>query len=185
MLGGADDETFALLKDSLREFVHGCLIPAEDIVEATDQISPAILREVREMGLFGLLIPRRWGGLGLSMQQEVELVFELGQASAAFRSLIGTNVGIGSQAILIAGTDAQRDRYLPPLARGEIIGAFALTEPDSGSDALSIRTSAVLDPRGGQWIINGTKRFITNAPHAGLFLREQEMDDHLTEFHAS
>jgi acyl-CoA dehydrogenase len=169
MTEDVDDASFSLLRDAVQRFVDGRLIPAEPAVAECDEISEDIIQAMRELGLFGLSIPPRWGGLGMSMAQEVELVFELGRASPAFRSVVGTNVGIGSQAILNDGTEAQKDRYLPALASGELIGSFALTEPDAGSDALSLRTRAARDPASGGWILNGTKRYITNAPRAGLF----------------
>jgi acyl-CoA dehydrogenase len=119
------------------------------------------------MGLFGMTIPEEYGGLGLTMEEEATVAIELGRTSPAFRSLIGTNNGIGSLGLIVAGTPAQKSRYLPAMAAGELISAFALTEPDAGSDAASLRTSAVA--HGGHHVLNGTKRFITNAPQAGLF----------------
>jgi len=119
------------------------------------------------MGLFGLTIPEEYGGLQLTMEEEVLAMFELGHASPAFRSLIGTAVGIGSQGILFDGTEVQKMHYLPRLASGELIASFALTEPESGSDAASLRTTARRE--GDFYIVNGTKRFITNAPQAGIF----------------
>ena len=160
-----DTETLTLLLDAVRRFVHERLIPAED--ERRRQVPPDIVREMRELGLFGLSIAPEHGGLGLNMEEEVRVVFELGQTSPAFRSLAGTNIGIGSQAIVLAGTDEQRARYLPRLASGELIGSFALTEPDAGSDAMALRVSAERD--GDHYVLNGTKRYITNAPIAGLF----------------
>ncbi|MFY3158259.1 acyl-CoA dehydrogenase family protein [Achromobacter xylosoxidans] len=162
-----DTETLTLLLDALRRFVHERLIPAEDELAASGQVPPDIVAEMRELGLFGLSISPDHGGLGLTMEEEVKVVFELGQTSPAFRSLAGTNIGIGSQAIVLAGTDEQRARYLPRLASGELIGSFALTEPDAGSDAMALRLSAERD--GDHYVLNGTKRYITNAPIAGLF----------------
>ena len=162
-----DTETLTLLLDAVRRFVHERLIPAEDELAASGQVPPDIVREMRELGLFGLSIAPEHGGLGLNMEEEVRVVFELGQTSPAFRSLAGTNIGIGSQAIVLAGTDEQRARYLPRLASGELIGSFALTEPDAGSDAMALRVSAERD--GDHYVLNGTKRYITNAPIAGLF----------------
>ena len=115
----------------------------------------------------GFRIPESYGGLGLNMAEEVRVVFELGYTSPAFRSAVGTNIGIGSQAIVLDGTDEQRRYYLPRLASGELIGSFALTEPDAGSDALALKTRARRD--GDHYVLNGTKRYITNAPVAGLF----------------
>ena len=162
-----DTETLTLLLDAVRRFVHERLIPAEDELAASGQVPPDIVTEMRELGLFGLSISPDHGGLGLTMEEEVKVVFELGQTSPAFRSLAGTNIGIGSQAIVLAGTDEQRARYLPRLASGELIGSFALTEPDAGSDAMALRVSAERD--GDHYVLNGTKRYITNAPIAGLF----------------
>ncbi|WP_241070604.1 acyl-CoA dehydrogenase family protein [Achromobacter insuavis] len=162
-----DTETLNLLLDAVRRFVHERLIPAEDELAASGQVPPDIVAEMRELGLFGLSISPDHGGLGLTMEEEVKVVFELGQTSPAFRSLAGTNIGIGSQAIVLAGTDEQRARYLPRLASGELIGSFALTEPDAGSDAMALRLAAERD--GDHYVLNGTKRYITNAPIAGLF----------------
>lgn len=162
-----DPETFDLLLDTVRRFVDERLIPAEADVAEHDRIPPDIVEAMREIGLFGLSIAPDHGGLGLTMEEEVRVVFLLGRASPAFRSMVGTNIGIGSQAIVIAGSEAQRDHYLPRLASGEIIGSFALTEPDAGSDAVSIQTRA--RRAGDTYVLNGTKRYITNAPVAGLF----------------
>jgi acyl-CoA dehydrogenase len=162
-----DEETLNLLLDSIRRFVREVLVPQEDVVAETDEIPPAVVAQMRELGLFGLSIPEAYGGLALTMEEEVRVAFEIAHTSPAFRSLIGTNNGIGSQGIVIDGTEEQKQRYLPRLASGEIIGSFALTEPGSGSDAASLATTAVRD--GDCYILNGTKRFITNAPEASIF----------------
>ncbi|ALM85728.1 acyl-CoA dehydrogenase family protein [Bordetella sp. N] len=162
-----DQETLTLLLDAVRRFVDERLIPAEQEVAETGEIPAAIVQEMRELGLFGLSIAPEYGGLGLNMEEEVLVAMALGHTSPAFRSLAGTNIGIGSQSIVMAGSDEQRNHYLPKLASGEIIGSFALTEPEAGSDAMSLRTFAQRD--GDHYILNGTKRFITNAPIAGLF----------------
>jgi acyl-CoA dehydrogenase len=162
-----DSDTFDLLLETVRRFVAERLVPMETHVAETNAMPAEIVQEMRDLGLFGLSIATEYGGLGLGMEEEVRVVFELGRTSPAFRSVIGTNVGIGSQAIVIAGSDVQKARYLPCLASGEIIGSFALTEPDAGSDAMSLRTTARRD--GDHYVLNGTKRYITNAPVAGLF----------------
>lgn len=162
-----DTQTFDLLTSSVRRYVYERLIPLEAEVAESNHIPDAVVEEMRDMGIFGLSISEDFGGLGLNMEEEVRVVFELGQTSPAFRSMAGTNIGIGSQAIVLAGTAEQKQRYLPKLASGETIGSFALTEPDAGSDAMSLRTTATLD--GDSYVINGTKRYITNAPVAGLF----------------
>jgi len=122
---------------------------------------------MRSLGLFGLSIPEEYGGLGLSMEEEVLVAMELGHTSPAFRSVIGTNVGIGSQGVVMFGTDTQKREWLPKLASGEIVASFCLTEPGAGSDAASLKTTAVRD--GDDYVVNGTKRFITNANRAGMF----------------
>ncbi|EDP65811.1 putative acyl-CoA dehydrogenase [alpha proteobacterium BAL199] len=161
-----DPETLNQLLDSVRRYVDERLIPLEDQVSRDDAIPDAVPAEMAEMGLYGVSIPEAYGGLGLSMVEEARLMMELGRTSPAFRSLIGTNVGIGSQGIVIDGTEEQKQSYLPRLASGELVGSFCLTEPEAGSDAASIRTSARKDGNG--WILNGTKRFITNSRRAGV-----------------
>jgi acyl-CoA dehydrogenase len=162
-----DSETLDQLLETIRRFVRERLVPLEHQVAENDAIPAEIVSTMREMGLFGLSIPEEHGGLGLTMEEEVRVAFELGRTSPAFRSLIGTNNGIGSQGIVIDGTEEQKRKYLPRLASGELVGSFALTEPEAGSDAGSLRTSARRD--GDFYVLNGTKRFITNAPAAGLF----------------
>jgi len=162
-----DPETLDALLDSVARFVRERLVPAEEEVADTDLIPPAIVDEMRALGLFGLTIPEAYGGLELTMEEEARVMIELGKTSPAFRSVIGTTVGIGSQGILIDGTEEQKARYLPRMASGEMIASFALTEPEAGSDAASLRTSAIRD--GDHYVVNGTKRFITNAPQADVF----------------
>lgn len=162
-----DPDTLAQFLAALDRFVKQRLIPQEGRVADEDAIPPTLVDEIREMGLFGMSIPEEYGGLGLSMAEEVMAAFILGQTSPAFRSLVGTNSGIGSQGIIIDGTEAQKATYLPALATGEMIASFALTEPDSGSDAASLRTTARRE--GDHFVLNGTKRYITNAPRADLF----------------
>ncbi|HMB75337.1 MAG TPA: acyl-CoA dehydrogenase family protein [Kiloniellaceae bacterium] len=162
-----DEQTLRQLLEVVSRFVHERLIPNETALAETDQVPADILAEMREMGLFGLSIPEGYGGLGLTTEEEVRIALELGRAAPAFRSIFGTNNGIGAQGILIDGTEAQKSAYVPPLASGEVISAFCLTEPDFGSDAASIRTSARRD--GDHYVLNGTKRFITNGPEAQLF----------------
>jgi acyl-CoA dehydrogenase len=162
-----DLETLEQTRATLRRFVRERLVLLEKQVADEDRIPDDIRQACAELGLFGLSIPEEYGGLGLDLAEEIELVFELGWTSPAFRSMFGTNVGIGSQGILIDGTEEQKRRWLPKLASGEVIASFALTEPEAGSDAASVRTRA--ERQGDVYIVNGTKRFITNAPHAGIF----------------
>jgi acyl-CoA dehydrogenase len=162
-----DPETLNALLDTVNRFVRERLVPAEAQVAETDLIPQDIVDEMKRMGLFGLTVPEAYGGWGLTMEEEVEVMFAMGQTSPCFRSLFGTTVGIGSQGILFDGTEEQKARYLPKLATGELVASFALTEPDAGSDAASLRTTAIRD--GDHYVVNGTKRFITNAPTADIF----------------
>ena len=162
-----DPETMSALLDTINRLVLERLVPAENLVAETDQIPQDIVDEMKQMGLFGLTVPEEYGGLGLTMEDEVEVMLAMGQTSPCFRSLFGTTVGIGSQGILFDGTPEQKAKYLPRLATGELVASFALTEPDAGSDAASLRTTAIRD--GDVYVVNGTKRYITNAPTANIF----------------
>jgi len=162
-----DTETFDALIDHLRRFVADRLRPLEGEVEANDAIPDAVVQEMREMGLFGLSIAEEYGGLGLDMLEEAKVAIEMGRTTPAFRSTFGTNVGIGSQGLVMAGTPEQKREWLPRIASGEIVTSFALTEPDVGSDSGAVKTRAVFD--GQSYRMSGTKRYITNADKADLF----------------
>jgi acyl-CoA dehydrogenase len=162
-----DIETRNQLLDTVRRFVTEECVPIEAKVSEDDRVPDSIIAQMRELGLFGLSIPTDYGGLGLTMEEEVLVCFELGQTSPAFRSVFGTNVGIGSQGIVMFGSEAQKNEWLPKLASGEMVASFALTEPGAGSDAASVKTTALRD--GSDYVVNGTKRFITNAARAGMF----------------
>jgi acyl-CoA dehydrogenase len=163
-----DAQDFADVLSAVRTFVREQVIPREDEIERTDEI-PAQLRETaKRMGLFGYALPEEYGGLGLSLSEEVRLAFELGYASPAFRSMFGTSNGIAGQVLVHAGSAEQRTAWLPRLAGGEVIAAFALTEAEAGSDPSTLTTSASKD--GDDYLISGAKRFITNAPEADVFM---------------
>ena len=162
-----DAETFDALIDTVRRFVTERLRPLEAEVEAQDAIPDDVTTEMKAMGLFGLSIAEEYGGLGLTMLQEVKVAIELGRTTPAFRSSFGTNVGIGSQGLVMAGSPEQKAEWLPRIASGEIITSFALTEPDVGSDSGAVKTKAVWD--GQAYRLSGAKRFITNADKADLF----------------
>ena len=162
-----DETTMTNLIDVVRKYVNERLIPLEPKVSEEDKIPEEVVQEMRDLGLFGLTIPQEYGGIGLNTEQECRVVMELGRTSPAFRSIFGTNNGIGSQGIVMDGTNEQKSYYLPKLASGEIIGSFALTEPEAGSDAGSLQTKATLE--WDEYILSGTKRYITNAPNAQLF----------------
>ena len=162
-----DPEVFEALLETMRRFVAERLRPREAEVAESDEISGDLIAEMKALGLFGMSIPEQYGGLGLNMGEELRIAFELGRTSPAMRSTFGTNVGIGSQGLIMAGSDAQKAQWLPRIASGEIITSFALTEPDVGSDSAAVKTRAVRD--GDVYRLTGTKRFITNADKASLF----------------
>lgn len=162
-----DPESFGILLDTISRLVREKLIPREREVVDTDLIPDDVLAEMRRMGLFGLTIPEEYGGLGLTAEEEMLTTIALCYAAPAFRSILGTNNGIGSRGIVIDGTDEQKKKWLPRLASGELIGSFALTEPGAGSDAGSLTTRA--ERQGDHYVVNGAKRYITNAPQAGIF----------------
>ena len=160
-------ETFGVFRAQIRQFVEKELEPIALEVERNSEIPEKIVDRFRALGLFGMPIPREYGGLGLSTREEIMIYEEITRTNACFRSRIGTSNGIGSMGILYDGTVEQKRRYLPRIASGEWTAAFALTEPDAGSDAANIRTSAAADGEG--WVLNGTKQFITNADTAQVF----------------
>jgi acyl-CoA dehydrogenase len=162
-----DAETRDQLIDTVRRFVSERLRPLEAQVAETDAMPEDVVEEMKGLGLFGLSIPEAYGGLELTMEEECLVVIELGRTSPAFRSTFGTNVGIGSQALVMFGTEAQKQKYLPGIASGEIITSFALTEPEAGSDSAAVQTRAIRD--GDHYVLNGAKRYITNANKADLF----------------
>src|SRR5262245_15677617 len=161
-----EKETLAQLLEAVRRFVDERLIPLEAKVAEDDAIPADALAEMRALGLFGLSMPEEYGGLGPSMEDECRTMFEFCRCSPAFRSAFGTNVGIGSQGLAMFGTDAQKKKWLPGIASGEIVTSFALTEPEAGSDSGAVRTKAELN--GDHYVLNGSKRYITNANRASL-----------------
>ncbi len=161
------EEIVDQLVATVRRFAREQLIPAEQEVEETDDIPERIIRQIKELGLFGMTIPESYDGLGLSLFEEIRVVSELTYASPVFRSYFGTSNGVGTLGITIDGTEEQRRQYLPRIAKGDLVASFCLTEPDAGSDAAALTTRAVRD--GDHYVINGTKRFTTNSPHAGIF----------------
>lgn len=161
-------EMFAAMLREIRRFVRIEVVPLEAQIDETDEIPERIREQAAELGLFGFALPAEHGGIGLTAEQEVQLVFELGWTTPAFRSMIGTNNGIAGHVLVLGGTPEQQRRLLPPLASGQLTAAFALTEPEAGSSPADLSTSARRD--GDGWVLDGSKRFITNAPMAGLFM---------------
>lgn len=166
---GMDDDTFEQFAEQLERYVRERLIPAEADVIANDAIPQDIMDEMREMGLFGLSVPEEYGGAGLNMSQYARVVNMLGYAAPAFRSNISINLGMFASALKIGATEEQRAEWYPKLVQGKV-ACFGLTEPGSGSDSAAMQTTATPDPNGNGWVLNGTKRYITNAPHADVAL---------------
>src|SRR5260221_875679 len=162
-----DTETRDALIATVRRFVAERLRPLEAQVAENDAIPDDVIAEMKTLGLYGLSIPEEYGGLDLSMEDECLVGVELGRTSPAFRSAFGTNVGIGSQGLVMFGTAEQKAKWLPGIASGELGTSFALTEPEPGSDSPTLPTRAVRD--GDVYVLNGSKRFITNANKAALF----------------
>jgi acyl-CoA dehydrogenase len=159
-------QELVIFRDTLRKFVEKELDPISEKVEDEDRIPDKVVAKMADLGLFGLAIPSEYGGIGMTVLGQCVAMEELSRTNACFRTRIGTNNGIGSMGIVIAGTEAQRRKFLPKLATGEMIGAFALTEPNAGSDASAIRTAAVR--KGDKYILNGMKHFITNGDIADV-----------------
>ncbi|MGO9506155.1 MAG: acyl-CoA dehydrogenase family protein, partial [Mycobacterium sp.] len=172
------DEVFREILDQTRYFVRTVVMPREQEFLADDRVPDDLRDHAKKMGLFGYAIPQEWGGLGLNLVQDVELAMELGYTSLALRSMFGTNNGIAGQVLVGFGTDEQKARWLAPMASGDVVASFALTEPGAGSNPAGLRTKAVRDQ--DDWVICGQKRFITNAPTADLFVvfaRTRPADD--------
>ncbi|WP_181784429.1 acyl-CoA dehydrogenase family protein [Pseudonocardia pini] len=162
------DEDFALIHRQVRDFVRRDVVPRENEIMSDDRIPDDLRRAAADMGLFGYAIPAEWGGLGLDLTQDVELALEFGYTSLALRSMFGTNNGIAGQVLVGFGTDDQKKTWLERIASGEVVASFALTEPGAGSNPAGLRTRARRD--GGDWVIDGHKQYITNAPLAHLFV---------------
>ncbi|MPQ98297.1 acyl-CoA dehydrogenase [Modestobacter sp. I12A-02628] len=163
-----DADVFDQVRAAVRQLVREVVLPREEEIDRHDRVPEELRGAAADMGLFGYALPEEFGGLGVTMVEDVQLAFEFGYTTPAFRSLFGTNNGIAGQVIAKFGSDEQKKTYLPRLAAGELIGSFALTEAEAGSDPAGLRTSARRD--GDGWVIAGGKRYITNAPIADLFV---------------
>jgi len=156
-----------MLKQTVKEFVYNTVDPRAQEIEEKDEIPEELLDMSRELGLFGLSIPEEYGGLGIGMVGKCAVYEELGKTHNGFTTVIGAHTGIGTVGIVEMGNEEQKRKYLPKMARGEWIGAFALTEPEAGSNAANLKTTAVR--KGDKYILNGTKHFITNGTLAHVF----------------
>ncbi|MER7013481.1 acyl-CoA dehydrogenase family protein [Saccharopolyspora sp. NPDC000359] len=153
---------------TIADFTNHELIPTEPEMVDNGAVPERILDRMAALGLFGISIPRAYGGLEWTMEQQVRLTFEFTRASCVYRSRFSTVIGLCSQAVLDHGTEQQRLEVLPAMAAGELVTAFALTEEEAGSDAAHLRTTAIRD--GADYVLDGSKRYITNAAWADAFL---------------
>jgi acyl-CoA dehydrogenase len=161
-------DDFTTVLSEVRRFVRDRVVPLEAQIDEKDEMPAEIREAAKQMGLFGFALPEEYGGLGLSMYEEVQLMFELGYTTPSLRSMFGTNNGIAGHVLMVGGTEEQKAEWLPRLASGEVTASFALTEAEAGSDPSTLTTRARLD--GDEWVIDGAKRYITNAPLADVFM---------------
>lgn len=155
------------MKQMIRNFVEKEIEPLAQKIEEDDEIPQSLVEQAKDLGLFGMSIPEEYGGIGLNVVGKAVVLGELGRSSNGFATLISAHTGIGSVGLVRLGSETLKRKYLPDMAVGKKIGAFALSEPGAGSDATNLSTIA--EKRGDKWILNGTKHFITNAPVADVF----------------
>ncbi|HEX9309879.1 MAG TPA: acyl-CoA dehydrogenase family protein [Gemmatimonadaceae bacterium] len=158
--------TVRRLIKGLRE-MEGTLIDSAKFDEE-ETIPENVIRAIADLGMLGLTIPRKYGGLELSSSAYARVFETLSAIDGSLAVLVGVHCGLGSKAIVLHGSDQQKERYLPPLARGDFLAAYALTEPDVGSDAQNIKTTATLSKDGSRWRLNGEKIWIGNGHRAGV-----------------
>ncbi|WSQ14112.1 acyl-CoA dehydrogenase family protein [Streptomyces sp. NBC_01231] len=163
-----DAADFSAVLSEVRRFVRERVVPVETEIDEKDEMPADIREAAKKMGLFGFALPEEYGGLGLSMYEEAQLMFELGYTTPSLRSMFGTNNGIAGHVLMVGGTEEQKAQWLPRIASGDVLASFALTEPEAGSDPSTLTTRA--HPDGDTWVINGAKRYITNAPLADVFM---------------
>ncbi|MCX8117079.1 MAG: acyl-CoA dehydrogenase family protein [Desulfobacterota bacterium] len=166
-----------LIAKAVTEFVEGEIHPvSEEIEEKKEGLLVRLLRKAGELGFLSADIPEEYGGQDLDKVTSLLLWEKMAHAGGSFMATFGTHTGIGSLPIVFFGTPEQKRRYLPGLATGKLIGAYALTEPEAGSDALNAKTTATLSPDGTYYLLNGQKQFITNAGIADLFTTYAKVD---------
>src|ERR671913_512322 len=151
-----------------RDFAAGEIAPYAAQWDEEAHFEPSIVGKLGELGFLGMLIPEEYDGLGLDTTSYLLALEEIAAADASTAVLMSVHNSLPTQMLLRFGSEQLRERFLRPMARGEMLGAFALSEPDSGSDAASLRTQAVRD--GDAWVLNGTKAWVTSGTHAGVVL---------------
>lgn len=161
-----DEQT--MIRDVVRDFARTAVGPRAQDIDHTGTFPADLVKQAAGLDLLGIVIPEQYGGAGLDHVSFAIFVEEIAAVSGALAVILDVHTSVGSEPILDWGTEEQRQRWLPQMASGELLGAFALTEPDAGSDAASLQTSA--ERRGNEYILNGTKTFITNMGEAGLYI---------------
>ncbi len=158
----------ALLRDTVREFLADEVVHVLDDHERDRRFPVEVVRRIGEMGWLGIPVPERWGGAGMDTLAYAVAVEEIARVWGSLALIVAAHTSLAAGALVLGGTDEQREAFLVPMASGRVIGGYGLTEPGAGSDASSIRTVARRD--GDSWVIDGTKRFITNAGQAGTYV---------------
>lgn len=161
-------EDYNRFKQTIKNFIQSTLLPAEKYLDDFEYCNEQIMNDMKKLGLFGITIPTEYGGMGLTIEQEIDLMLVLGKVSPVFQAQFGTNQGIGSYLITNYGSLEQKEKYFPEMAKGDIISSFAATEINAGSDIRSVESMVTKD--GNKFILNGSKRYISNAPIAGIFI---------------
>jgi acyl-CoA dehydrogenase len=169
-----------MLQQSVKDFVEQSANTVWREIEKTNSLPDNLIEQAKELGLLGLSIPEQYGGVGFSVVQKALVHEMLGRGPWGLSTFISVHTGIGCIGIVRFGSEAQKKKYLPKMAKGEWIGSFALTEPGAGSDAGALASTAVL--KGDEWILNGTKTFITNAPKAHHFMVFARTDKGISAF---
>ena len=160
------NEEHKMLVEMARDFADNEITPIAAELDESESFPRALVDQMAELGLMGIPIPEELGGAGMDTVAYAAAVMEIARADASVAITMAAHTSLGTSPILIAGTDEQKQKYIPPLASGEMIGAFGLTEPEAGSDAGATKTTAV--KKGDEYVINGGKIFITNAGEAGI-----------------
>lgn len=155
------------MKEMIRNFVEREVEPFAIQIEEEDAIPKHLVEKAKDLGLFGISIPEQYGGIGLNAVGKATVLEQLGRTHNGFVSLISAHTGIGSTGLVKLASEHLKNKYLPEMAAGTKIGAFALSEPGAGSDATNLATSA--EKKGDYWVMNGTKHFITNGPIADVY----------------
>jgi len=157
-----------MIRKMVRDFAENEIAPQAAHIDQTDEFPMEIIQKMRELGLLGVPIPEEWGGVGADFISYIATIEEISKASASLGVILAVHTSVGTLPILYFGTEEQKQKYLPKLAQGEYLGAFALTEPTAGSDAVNIKTTAT--KKGDHYILDGTKVFITNAGAADVYI---------------